>query len=59
MRATCRLGSIVLAVATLLGGATHAETVVVKYRGEIDPSLEDFKDAEWQGEAEFDDLFDK
>ena len=27
-----------------------------KYKGDTDPSLEDFKAAEWNGEAEFDDL---
>jgi hypothetical protein len=30
-----------------------------KYKGDIDTALEDFKDAEWHGEAEFDDLDDK
>ena len=25
-----------------------------KYKGDVDPTLEDFKDAEWHGEAEFD-----
>jgi hypothetical protein len=27
-----------------------------KYKGGLDTTLEDFKDAEWHGEAEFDDL---
>lgn len=30
-----------------------------KYKGELDPTLEDFKDGEWHGEAEFDDLYHK
>jgi hypothetical protein len=30
-----------------------------KYSGGRDITLEDFKDAEWQGEAEFDDLYDR
>jgi hypothetical protein len=30
-----------------------------KYKGDIDTTLEDFKDAEWHCEAEFDDLKDK
>lgn len=28
-----------------------------KYKGEKDTTLEDFKDAEWHGEEEFDDLY--
>jgi hypothetical protein len=28
-----------------------------KYKGEKDTTLEDFKEAEWHGEAEFDDLY--
>jgi hypothetical protein len=28
-----------------------------KYKGDKDTTLEDFKDAEWHGEAEFDDLY--
>ncbi len=30
-----------------------------KYKGEKDITLEDFKDAEWHGEPEFDDLYRK
>ena len=30
-----------------------------KYKGSKDPTFEDFKDAEWHGEAEFDDLHGK
>lgn len=30
-----------------------------KYRGDVDTTLEDFQDAEWHGEAKFDDLGDK
>lgn len=28
-----------------------------KYKGDKDTTLEDFKDAEWHGEEEFDDLY--
>jgi hypothetical protein len=28
-----------------------------KYKGDKDTTLEDFKDAEWHGEPEFDDLY--
>ncbi|MGI8552710.1 MAG: hypothetical protein ACR2PL_18270 [Dehalococcoidia bacterium] len=30
-----------------------------KYRGDKDTTLEDFKEAEWHGEPEFDDLYGK
>ena len=30
-----------------------------KYKGVIDPTIEDYKGAEWHGEAEFDDLYGK
>ena len=30
-----------------------------KYKGAMDPSLEDFKDAEFHGEPEFDDLYNE
>ena len=30
-----------------------------KYKGDKDTTLEDLKEAEWQGEAEFDDLYSK
>ncbi len=29
-----------------------------KYKGDKDTTLEDFKEAEWHGEEEFDDLYD-
>lgn len=30
-----------------------------KYKGDKDPTLEDFREAEWHGEEEFDDLYDR